>query len=328
MQAFTTLTGLVAPLDRVNVDTDQIIPKQFLKTIKRTGLREGLFYDWRKQKDGSQDPAFFLNQPRFQGATILLTRDNFGCGSSREHAPWALLDQGFRCIIASSFADIFYNNCFQNGMLPVVLKADDVLAMMTDVLSTPGYQPLSLPLDLPGAPELRSLEPWEGMIADYATTGLTLGAHPMALLRPQLPAGTVSCRDLEELQHAAKIRIGGLVVARQRPGTAKGIVFLLLEDEFGTINLIVPPPVYERQRLLVRSEPLMLAEGRLEKLPAAGGGINVFVENLLPLKAPQGAVAEVVSLEERARREAEAAELADFRTVAPAVQSFASGRRR
>ena len=140
MQAFTTLTGLVAPLDRVNVDTDQIIPKQFLKTIKRTGLREGLFYDWRKQKDGAQDPSFFLNQPRFQGATILLTRDNFGCGSSREHAPWALLDQGFRCIIAPSFADIFYSNCFQNGILPVVLKADEVLAMMQAALATPGYQ--------------------------------------------------------------------------------------------------------------------------------------------------------------------------------------------
>jgi 3-isopropylmalate/(R)-2-methylmalate dehydratase small subunit len=139
MQAFTTITGLVAPLDRVNVDTDQIIPKQFLKTIKRTGLREGLFYDWRKQKDGSQDPSFFLNQSRFQGATILLTRDNFGCGSSREHAPWALLDQGFCCVIAPSFADIFYNNCFQNGMLPVVLKADEVLGMMNDVLATPGY---------------------------------------------------------------------------------------------------------------------------------------------------------------------------------------------
>ena len=187
---------------------------------------------------------------------------------------------------------------------------------------------LSLPLDLPGAPELRSLEPWEGMIADYATTGLTLGAHPMALLRPQLPAGTVSCRDLVGLEHASRVRIGGLVVARQRPGTAKGIVFLLLEDEFGTINLIVPPPVYERHRLLVRSEPLMLAEGRLEKLAAAGGGINVFVEDLQPLKAPQGGDAEVISLEERTRREAEATELADFRTVAPAVQSFASGRRR
>ena len=184
------------------------------------------------------------------------------------------------------------------------------------------------PLDLPGAPELRSLEPWEAMIADYATTGLTLGAHPMALLRPQLPAGTVSCRDLEALEHTARVRVGGLVVARQRPGTAKGIVFLLLEDEFGTINLIVPPPVYERHRLLVRSEPLMLAEGRLEKLAAAGGGINVFVEDLQPLKAPQGGVAEVISLEERTRREAEATELADFRTVAPAVQSFASGRRR
>lgn len=140
MKAFTILTGLVAPLDRVNIDTDQIIPKQFLKTIKRTGLREGLFYDWRKQKDGSQDPMFFLNQPRFQGATILLTRDNFGCGSSREHAPWALLDQGFRCVIASSFADIFYSNCFQNGILPIVLKADEVLATMKDVLASPGYQ--------------------------------------------------------------------------------------------------------------------------------------------------------------------------------------------
>ena len=140
MQPFTTMTGLVAPLDRVNVDTDQIIPKQFLKTIKRTGLREGLFYDWRRQKDGSQNPEFFLNQPRFQGATILLTRDNFGCGSSREHAPWALLDQGFCCVIAPSLADIFYNNCFQNGILPVVLKPDEVLAMMHDVLVTPGYQ--------------------------------------------------------------------------------------------------------------------------------------------------------------------------------------------
>ncbi|MEO8690981.1 MAG: OB-fold nucleic acid binding domain-containing protein, partial [Solirubrobacteraceae bacterium] len=187
---------------------------------------------------------------------------------------------------------------------------------------------LSLPLELPGAPELRVLEPWESMIADYATTGLTLGRHPMALLRPQLPAGTVSVRELETLGHETRVRIGGLVVARQRPGTAKGIVFLLIEDEFGTVNLIVPPPVYERHRLLVRSEPLMLATGRLERLPVAGGAINVFVEDLEPLKAPQGTVAEVVSLEERTRREAEAGELADGRTVAPAVQSFASGRRR
>jgi len=140
MQPFTTHTGLVAPLDRVNVDTDQIIPKQFLKTIKRTGLREGLFFDWKKQKDGSPDPTFFLNQPRYQGATILLTRDNFGCGSSREHAPWALLDQGFRCVIAASFADIFYNNCFQNGILPVVLDAADVQSMMQEVLATQDYR--------------------------------------------------------------------------------------------------------------------------------------------------------------------------------------------
>jgi 3-isopropylmalate/(R)-2-methylmalate dehydratase small subunit len=140
MQPFTSLTGVVAPLDRMNVDTDQIIPKQFLKTIKRTGLREGLFFDWRKQKDGSQDPNFFLNQPRYQHATILLTRDNFGCGSSREHAPWALLDQGFRCIIAPSFADIFYNNCFQNGVLPIVLTADEVQALFQNVAAKEGYQ--------------------------------------------------------------------------------------------------------------------------------------------------------------------------------------------
>src|SRR6476469_1834181 len=140
MQPFTQLTGLVAPLDRVNVDTDQIIPKQFLKTIKRTGLREGLFFDWRKKKDGSPDPGFFLNQARYQGASILLTRDNFGSGSSREHAPWALLDHGFRCVIAPSFADIFYNNCFQNGILPVVLQAEEIRILMRDVLATPGYQ--------------------------------------------------------------------------------------------------------------------------------------------------------------------------------------------
>jgi len=140
MQPFTVLTGLVAPLDRVNVDTDQIIPKQFLKTIKRTGLREGLFFDWRRRKDGSPDPTFFLNQSRYDGAAILLARDNFGCGSSREHAPWALLDQGFRCMIAPSFADIFYNNCFQNGILPVVLKSEEVQSLFGAVTATPDYR--------------------------------------------------------------------------------------------------------------------------------------------------------------------------------------------
>jgi 3-isopropylmalate/(R)-2-methylmalate dehydratase small subunit len=140
------LTGLVAPLDRVNVDTDQIIPKQFLKTIERTGLREGLFLDWRVRRDGTPDREFFMNQPRYQGATILLARDNFGCGSSREHAPWALLDQGFRCIIAPSFADIFYNNCFQNGILPVVLKGEEVQSLFHAVGETPSYR-LTVDLD-------------------------------------------------------------------------------------------------------------------------------------------------------------------------------------
>jgi 3-isopropylmalate/(R)-2-methylmalate dehydratase small subunit len=140
MQPFTIHTGLVAPLDRVNVDTDQIIPKQYLKTIKRTGLREGLFFDWRTRKDGTPDPEFFLNQPRYRDATILLARDNFGCGSSREHAPWALLDQGFRCLIAPSFADIFYNNCFQNGILPVVLKPHEVQVLFDAVARTDAYR--------------------------------------------------------------------------------------------------------------------------------------------------------------------------------------------
>ncbi len=140
MEKFTKLTGIVAPLDRANVDTDQIIPKQYLKTVKRTGLREGLFSDWRYAPDGGTQAEFFLNQPRYQGANILLARQNFGCGSSREHAPWALLDYGLRCIIAPSFADIFFNNCFKNAMLPVVLKADEVDRLFQEVASTPGYQ--------------------------------------------------------------------------------------------------------------------------------------------------------------------------------------------
>ena len=146
MDPFTTLTGIVAPLDRLNVDTDQIIPKQYLKTVQRTGLKEGLFYDWRHTSDGAADPTFFMNQPRFFGAAILLGRDNFGCGSSREHAPWALLDYGIRCVVAPSFADIFYNNCFQNGMLPVVLPGGDIDALFDAVSATEGYQ-LTVNLD-------------------------------------------------------------------------------------------------------------------------------------------------------------------------------------
>lgn len=139
MQKFTTLSGIVAPIDRQNVDTDQIIPKQFLKRIQRTGYEDGLFFDWRFLEDGSLDPSFELNKPRYQGACILLARDNFGCGSSREHAPWALDNYGFRCIIAPSFADIFYNNCFNNGMLPIVLPADTVSELFDAVAHAEGY---------------------------------------------------------------------------------------------------------------------------------------------------------------------------------------------
>jgi 3-isopropylmalate/(R)-2-methylmalate dehydratase small subunit len=121
MQPFTQHTGLVAPLDRANVDTDQIIPKQFLKRIERSGYEDFLFFDWRYGSDQKPDPKFALNRPEFQGASVLLTRQNFGSGSSREHAVWALSDYGFRVVIAPSFADIFYNNCFKNGLLPVVL---------------------------------------------------------------------------------------------------------------------------------------------------------------------------------------------------------------
>jgi len=134
MEKFTVLTGLVAPLDRANVDTDQIIPKEHLKSIKRTGFANSLFGAWR------QDPAFVLNQPRYKGATIFLARKNFGCGSSREHAPWALIDYGFRCVIAPSFGDIFYNNCFKNGFLPVVLAEAEVDKLFYEAASFPGFK--------------------------------------------------------------------------------------------------------------------------------------------------------------------------------------------
>ena len=130
MKAFRQHTGLVAPLDRANVDTDQIIPKQFLKRIERTGFGEFLFYDWRYTSDGALNPSFVLNEPRYAGASILVADKNFGCGSSREHAPWALGEYGFRVIIAPSFADIFANNCFKNGMLPIVLNEEHVREIM------------------------------------------------------------------------------------------------------------------------------------------------------------------------------------------------------
>jgi 3-isopropylmalate/(R)-2-methylmalate dehydratase small subunit len=134
MEKFTVLNGLVAPLDRANVDTDQIIPKQYLASIKRTGFGEGLFAEWRK------DPGFVLNQPRYKGATILLGRKNFGCGSSREHAPWALMDYGFRSVIAPSFADIFFNNSFKNGFLPVVLSEAEIDRLFHECHAFPGFR--------------------------------------------------------------------------------------------------------------------------------------------------------------------------------------------
>lgn len=132
MEKFTTLTGIAAPMPLVNIDTDMIIPKQFLKTIKRSGLGVNLFDELRYDRDGREIPDFVLNQPAWRNAQILIAGDNFGCGSSREHAPWALLDFGIRCVISTSFADIFFNNCFKNGILPVVLPQDAVDALMED----------------------------------------------------------------------------------------------------------------------------------------------------------------------------------------------------
>jgi 3-isopropylmalate/(R)-2-methylmalate dehydratase small subunit len=142
MEAFKNFTGLVAPLDRPNVDTDQIIPKQFLKAVVRTGLAAGLFYDWRKQPDGQ----FVLEQPRFRNSSILVARSNFGCGSSREHAVWALADYGFRAVIAPSFADIFRNNCLKNGVLTVILKPGEIDAIFEAIKQHDNYQ---LTVDLP-----------------------------------------------------------------------------------------------------------------------------------------------------------------------------------
>jgi error-prone DNA polymerase len=230
------------------------------------------------------------------------------------------------------------------------------LGVMAPGRSVPGGTQLALPLDLPAPPTLRDLTEWEAMLADYGTTGLTTRAHPLALLRERMAPDTVTSRDLEQLDHGRRVRIGGLVVARQRPGTASGIVFLLLEDEYGTINLVVPPQIYECHRLVVRTEPLMLVSGKLEKLAAAGGAINILVDWVGSINAPDQIVAEIKDfsmLDEQVRRglaEQKAAaagraglvpaggtgaggtgtggEAEDFRAVAPPIMSFASGRRR
>ena len=218
--------------------------------------------------------------------------------------------------------------------------------------SVPGGVQLALPLDLPAPPALRELSAWESMLADYGTSGLTVHAHPLALLRDRVPADAVTSKDLETLPHGSRVKTGGMVVARQRPGTANGIVFVLLEDEHGVINLIVPAKVYERHRLTVRTEPLMLVEGKLERFAAAGGATNVLVDRVGSIAAPDRVLAEIkdfsmldeqVRLGLAAQRAAEAErgdkaaaagqaghadEADDFRAVAPPVMSFASGRRR
>ncbi len=181
MEPFTRLTGVVAALPRPNVDTDQIIPKQFLKRIERTGFGEFAFYDWRYLADGRPDPEFELNRPAYEGATILVAGRNFGCGSSREHAVWALREMGFRVIIASSFADIFYNNCIQNGVLPVVLPEEQVEELQRRAQQRPGYR-LSVNLeqqtmyDSEGFEETFDIDPFvrERLLGGLDEIGLTL----------------------------------------------------------------------------------------------------------------------------------------------------------
>jgi len=236
-----------------------------------------------------------------------------------------------------------------------LVDGDRRVALWQLGVTAPGYgsgdgaTQLSLPLDLPGAPSLEPLTGWPAMVADYASTGLTTGVHPMGLLRDDLEGrGAVHSADLRELRHGQRVRIGGVVVARQRPGTAKGVVFMLLEDEHGTINLVVPPETYERERLVVRSEPLVIAQGILERHPAAGGAINVLVRGIRALDAPDRPLAQIAELaghitlqdfspldaEELARQDIAVGETgpptgaAGFRAVAPPVQSFANGRRR
>ena len=156
MDPFIQHSGRVTPLDRVDVDTDQIIPKQFLKRIERTGYGEFLFYDWCSVEDGSPDPDFVLNRPEYEGGSVLVAGRNFGCGSSREHAPWALLDYGFRAVISSSFADIFKSNCYQNGLLPIELDDAEVAHIMTAAIGGDGYE---ITVDLE-AQEVRDSSGW------------------------------------------------------------------------------------------------------------------------------------------------------------------------
>jgi error-prone DNA polymerase len=188
--------------------------------------------------------------------------------------------------------------------------------------ATPAGTQLALPLEPHAGPELRALTAWERMLADYGSTGVTLREHPLELMRPELPVDLRTSRDLETHSHGGRVRVAGLVIARQRPATAKGVTFMLLEDEHGTINLIVPPPVHDRFRLAVRAEPLVLAAGRLERRE---GTVNVVVDRVERLERPDLPRAEVRHIEPRRTWSTETQEEADLRAVAPAGHSF--GRR-
>jgi error-prone DNA polymerase len=230
-----------------------------------------------------------------------------------------------------------------SGACDALAGGDRRIALWQLGVTAPGQKvaegtQLALALDLPEAPALTALTPWDAMIADYATTGLTAGGHPLGLLRERLrEEGAADVGALSRLPHGATVRLGGLVVARQRPGTAKGITFMLLEDEHGTINIIVSPQIYERDRLTVRTEPLVTIEGRLERHPAAGGAINIVARSVTPLQIGEPLKAQIKDFSlldalELARQD-QARELAatgtdDFRAVAPPVMNFGAGRSR
>jgi error-prone DNA polymerase len=229
-----------------------------------------------------------------------------------------------------------------SGACDALAGGDRRVALWQLGVTAPGHKvaegtQLALALDLPAAPALTSLSPWDAMIADYATTGLTATGHPLALLRERLRAeGAVEVGALARLPHAARVRIGGLVIARQRPGTAKGITFMLLEDEHGTVNVIVSPQIYERDRLAVRTEPLVIVDGRLERHAAAGGAINVVARSVTRLEVSDRVAAQVkdfslldaIELARQAQETAAATGTDDFRAVAPPAMNFGSGRRR
>ncbi len=317
-------------------------------TLPDLGVRIGLGYvRGVRAQDAADLVAARERGGRFRGLSDLASRA--GCGA----AALELLAWSGACdtlAAASMVGEASVGGSASRPLRPGFARRVALwqLGVMAPGRTVPGGTQLALPLDLPAPPSLRDLTEWEAMLADYGTTGLTTGSHPLALLRERMAPDTASSRDLEELEHGRRVRIGGLVVARQRPGTASGIVFLLLEDEYGTINLVVPPQIYERHRLVVRTEPLMLVSGKLEKLAAAGGAINVLVDWVGSIDAPDQIVAEIKDfsmLDEQVRRglaEQKAAaaasgpagrdggggEAEDFRAVAPPIMSFASGRRR